>query len=474
MKSPRQRSKILSPEAASVAGYTIAALSALVVVTCSSGARGPVSPRTGAVASAPAAARNVSFSVPRPLAAVSSEATPAVLSTASGPLRPLPPPGGGGGPSSLPLPPSAPALSLPRFRTALEELAAGRRTEKVRVLWLGDSHAAADFWPDAVRKPLQAKFGNAGPGFVYLGLGVYRHAGEKEERDGRWHTEPKKPSLWMRQGDGMFGLGGIRTVPDGETSRLTVSLAKDCVRGKALWDLTFRLPTNEARFRINPGSDVQSLLIDSSTRVVGSIQHVEWQTDVGATVTIDHAASEPQIFGAVVESSAPGVVVDTLGINGARIGTPLAWEEEPWLSEARRRNASLFVLAYGTNEAGDQVAPRRYGPELESLVARARKAAPDADCLVVGPTDRAGPGWISLPRVLEIDAVERDAAGRAGCAFFSALDAMGGEGSLGRWAAQVPPLAAPDRVHLTPRGYGTLGAKMVLEMVPDPPHPEMR
>ena len=359
-------------------------------------------------------------------------------------------------------------LLLPRFRAALADLAAGRRSDSVRILWLGDSHVAADFWPDAVRKPLQAKFGNAGPGFVYLGLGVYRHAGAKVERDGRWHPEPRKPSLWMRQGDGVFGLGGIRVVPDGETSRLTVALAKDCVRGKARWDLAFRLPTDKARFRITTDNG-QSFSVDAATRAVGSIEHLEWQTEAGATVTVDRAASDPQIFGAVVESTGPGVVVDTLGINGARIGTPLAWDEEPWLSEARRRKASLFVLAYGTNEAGDEVAPRRYGPELESLVSRVRKAAPDADCLVVGPTDRAGPGWVTLPRVLEIDAVEREAAAHAGCAFWSTLSAMGGEGSLGRWAAQAPPLAAPDRVHLTPRGYGTLGAKMAVEMVPELP-----
>lgn len=450
MKSPRPRSTILSPETARVVGYALASLSALVVVTCAGGVQGPVSARTDRAVvpalAAPAAPGATAGALPS-----SGEPQPTSPSTQPGPS------GVDGSPN---------ALSLPRLRAALAELAAGRRSEKVRILWLGDSHAAADFWPDAVRKPLQAKFGNAGPGFVYLGLGVYRHAGAKEERDGRWRAEPKKPSLWMRQGDGTFGLGGIRAVPDGEASRLTIALAKDCVRGKALWDLTFRLPTDKARFRIDPGGGGQTLSVDAATFAIGSLEHATWQTDAGGTVTIDHAASDPQIFGAVVESSEPGVVVDTLGINGARIGTPLAWEEEPWLSEARRRKASLFVLAYGTNEAGDEVAPRRYGPELESLVARVRKAAPDADCLVVGPTDREGPGWVTLPRVLEIDAVEREAAGRAGCAFFSTIEAMGGEGSLGRWAALAPPLAAPDRVHLTPRGYGTLGAQMATLMVP--------
>ncbi len=119
-----------------------------------------------------------------------------------------------------------------------------------------------------------------------------------------------------------------------------------------------------------------------------------------------------------------------------------------------------MVLAYGTNEVGDQAAAWRYGPELESLVLLARQAAPDADCLIVGPTDREGPGWTAMPRVLEIEDIEQKTAERVGCSFFSSWHAMGGEGSLKRWAEQDPPLAAIDRVHLTPRGYGELGGMM--------------
>jgi lysophospholipase L1-like esterase len=324
---------------------------------------------------------------------------------------------------------------------------------------MGDSHAAADFWPDAVRKPLQARFGAGGPGFIYLGLGVYRHAGMKVVRDGKWRVAPRQPSLWTRQDDGIFGLGGIRVVPDDAKSRMELTLSADAVRGGARWDLAFRLPSRNARLRIAvQGGETRQ--VDSTTAAVGVLAHLEWRTKPGAAVVIDGAVGEPELFGIVVESERPGVVVDTLGINGARIATPLAWDAEPWLAEARRRSPSLFILAYGTNEVGDRLAPHRYGPELESLVARVRQAAPDADCLVVGPTDREGPGWTPLPRVAEIEAVERQTAERLGCGFWSARDAMGGEGSLRRWADQSPPLAASDHVHLTPRGYEELGRAM--------------
>ncbi len=437
MKKPR--STILSPESARATGLLLVSLSALTVVTCASAAHGPAIDATAKTIVPPRSAPNK----PQDALAGATSAT-------------APAPG---------LHAVERAARLDRFRGALAAMATGSRREPVRALWLGDSHTAADFWPDAVRKPLQVKFGDGGPGFVYVGLPAYRHAGIKVERSGPWRTEPRRPSLWMRQDDGVFGLGGIRAVPEGASSRATVVLSADAVRRAAHWDLAFRLPTDKARFSVATNGEVRA--VDAKTYPVGTIAHVEWETPTGGTMTIESAAGEPQILGAIVESAEPGVVVDTLGINGARIGTPLAWEADPWIEAARRRRASLVVIAYGTNEVGDQVAASRYGPELETLVERVRQAAPDADCLVVGPTDRESPEWTTLPRVAEIDSVEREAAGRAGCAFVSAFDAMGGDGGLKRWAEQTPPLAGSDHVHLTPRGYAELGAPILSALLPD-------
>ena len=422
MKRPKW--KTLSPEEARAAGYVALSATLLVIVTCAGAAR-PFSAPPAVASTAPPVSASV--------AAVAPEAVPAATAPAE-------------------LPASA---AIERFRAALRALREKRRTESVRVLWLGDSHTAADFWTDAVRRPLQATFGNGGPGFLYVGLNVYRHASVKVSREGRWRTEPKQPSLWMRQDDGVFGLGGMRTVPESGDAKATFELAKDAVSGRARWDIAFRLPDPHARFDVV--SEGQRRTIGAGTAPIGSVAHVEWESAPGAVVTVGQASGNPEIFGIVVESSDPGVVVDTLGINGARIGTPLAWEAGPWIDEARRRKPDLVVLAYGTNECGDGEAPFRYAPEIASLVERARTAAPDADCVVIGPTDRADPEWATMPRVAEIDAVEKSSAERSGCAFFSAWQAMGGEGSLKRWADQEPPLAATDHVHLTPRGYGELG-----------------
>jgi lysophospholipase L1-like esterase len=362
-------------------------------------------------------------------------------------------------------PPSPDPASVARFRAALEALSTGRRADPVRVLWLGDSHTAADFWPDAVRSALQERYGNGGPGFVSLGRRDYRHAGVKVLRDGRWKTVPHKPSLWVSQDDGVFGLTGIRMVAEHEASKASVEI-RPAVAVAHRWDLSYRLPTRASRFRLTPSGGTPRV-VDAQSCDVGKVQHLTWESAESGGLVIDRAAGNPDVFGVVVERAKPGVVLDTLGINGARLATPLAWNEASWVEEARLRKPSLVVFAYGTNEVGDQVAPHRYAETLEKLVLRARKAAPDADCAVFGPTDRLDKDWQTEPRVKEIDAVERETAERLGCWYVSVYGLMAQGGGYRHFANMLPPLAARDRIHLTMKGYSEIGAAIARALLGD-------
>jgi lysophospholipase L1-like esterase len=152
-------------------------------------------------------------------------------------------------------------------------------------------------------------------------------------------------------------------------------------------------------------------------------------------------------------------VLDTVGIDGARVATPLAWDGATWVSELARRHPRLVVAAFGTNEVYQEWPVERYGPQYEALKARIASAAPDASCLFIGPTDVMRQG-VTDPRVREIDAMQRAAAERLGCGFVSLFEMMGGEGAYGRWMKQDPPLAAHDGVHLSRAGYEKLGVAL--------------
>jgi lysophospholipase L1-like esterase len=156
-------------------------------------------------------------------------------------------------------------------------------------------------------------------------------------------------------------------------------------------------------------------------------------------------------------AACPSVVLDTLGIDGARAKTPLAWQAVAWERELAARRADLVVLAYGTNEVYESRDPNVYAGYYRELLARVRRAAPDADCLIIGPTDVMQTLGQSHPRVVEISSVQARVSSELGCGYVGAHELMGGEGSYSEWQTVKPQLAGADGVHLTVRGYQELG-----------------
>jgi lysophospholipase L1-like esterase len=351
---------------------------------------------------------------------------------------------------------SSESLRLSGFCAALHRLGREQGAEHVRVLWLGDSHTYADFLTHAVRTPLQRRYGNGGPGYLHLGIERYRHGGIKSDVEGKWRLEPESPSRSSRWGDGVFGLGGMRTVPVGSRASVEARLLPGAVASPVEYVLWFRLPRASAGFSIQV-DDGQPQPIDGTQHAAGTIASLRLAGGAGGRLRLGRFRGEPELFGVAVESQKPGVVLDTLGINGARAATPLGWDETEWVPLVGARKPALAVLAYGTNEVFADTAPARYAAHYRSLMGRIRRAQPNVECLLLGPTDVPQEDGTTRPRVLEIDDVQRRVAAELGCAFVSLHQAMGGPGSFGRWAQQEPPLAARDHVHLTPKGYERLG-----------------
>jgi lysophospholipase L1-like esterase len=426
------------------AAYWLAAIVSLLVVTCArSGQSGAKLEPTQVIASAKPRARAVAADEQGAAAAEAPAQVPAARTTNA-------------------------ALPLPRFYAALHELALGQRTRHVRVAWFGDSHTAADFMTDAVRQPLQRRFGVGGPGLVLLGLHPYRHAQASVQLHGSWRRVPVAPASIQPADSGSFGLAGIGAAPTSSDASLSVSLAPalEWARGPLRWELVYRLPSDSSEFVVSSGGLAPPEVMtprNGQTRPSG-LRSVVVQTDGEPTVFVTAPVAEPELFGVFVELAKAGVVLDTLGINGARIQTPLVWQAAPWMAELRAREPSLVVLSYGTNEVGDRLEAAQYRELYAQLLERIRRSS-DADCLILGPTERVLSDWSTHPRVLELDQVQRQAAEELSCAFISLVDAMGGPGSFRAWASAKPPLARKDRVHLAPAGYRQVGAIIAAQLL---------
>jgi lysophospholipase L1-like esterase len=436
-----------------VTGLAVVVFAGVVTVTCTATspplaeppATAPPSP--GASASPPAAA---AYAAAVPAASASTSAASAPTDAAGAPVDPT----------------AVGTIPLPRFQTALRALADGKRRDHVRVTWLGDSHTAADFWTGAVRRVLQKNFGDGGPGFVHVGWSGagYRHDGFRGIPSSTWKIRPGAYAQTTVTDDGVFGLGGVRFEPRQAQSRTGFNVTDASLAHEPLtFDLAYRLPAGAAIPTVRVGEKSESL----APSVAGKLSHFQVTGAAGTTSLHLDGADHIQLFGAVVESTKPGVVLDTVGLNGARLATFLAWDEATWVDELARRKSDLVVFAFGTNESQDlRGGAERYGEHLDALLARVRKAIPanSSECLVITPIDRRDEA--AALRLAKIRDVLAARAKAAGCTVWDAQAAMGGHGAMAAWAQETPARAGGDGVHLTGRGYASLGERLGNELLP--------
>ena len=413
--------------------------------------------------------------------------------------------------------PSGPARTGPlaHFYTALDGLASQTRRDHVRVLWLGDSHGQADFWTGRVRKILQKRFGNGGPGFVHIAYKGYRHDGVDLQMKDKWATRPRGPATGLSTFDGVFGLGGLLTSSDAAGSEASVEVRDTSLPKKLTWDLCYRFNKPGESIRVSvSGHKPTTLTAGAKIAAKPPLLHTSFTTlgdappkpassasaapastvkpadsasaapastvkpadsaapkqavsgtSKGPRLEVAPVSGVPFFCGVVVETDpmeSPGVVLDALGINGARYTTALAWDEEAWLAELSRRSPALVIFEYGTNESGDVgIKVDAYSEKVGKLVARVRKNKPDTDCVILAPTERAD----QEERSARIRDILRDAAKENACWFWDTIETMGGKGAMRAWRAENPPKGAKDGVHLTVRGYQELGDKLAADLL---------
>ena len=357
-------------------------------------------------------------------------------------------------------------LDLPKFYADLGELERKGRREAVRVLWLGDSHTAADYLTGALRSRLQARFGAGGPGFVRVGLRPYRHSQVRWACDGAWKIEPVPPPRRTPFDDGVFGLGGLRALPDGAPAQAGFELSKGAAGGQLRWQLWYSLGAAES-FKVTVAGVSQVVTSASAARDLPGAGFVSLDLQSGPEDRLEllTLGGSPRFFGLIVEGSEPGLVIDAVGIDGARLATALAWGEASFEAALRARAPSLVAFAFGTNEAFDADKVEKYRAQYQALLARVRVATPDVDCLIVGPPDAIAVAGGSEPRVSEIDSLQRSVAAELGCGYVSQLEIMGGPGSYSKWTHETPKLARGDRLHLTARGYEVMADSIASKLL---------
>ena len=163
-----------------------------------------------------------------------------------------------------------------------------------------------------------------------------------------------------------------------------------------------------------------------------------------------------------METDTPGVTWETMGVAGASNKSMFRQDRDHFIAQVQRRNPDLIIYQMGGNELGYPSLKRSGGKDYKAtytrVIKRLKEAAPNASCLIISPLDQAEKfrGRVrSKEMVSRMVQLQRETAEEQGCAFWSAWDAMGGEGSFARWMDMK--LAGSDLYHLTNRGLNHVG-----------------
>ncbi len=348
------------------------------------------------------------------------------------------------------------AEHLASFLAELANLARGEaKSDAIVTVW-GDSHTAADGWTSVLRSELKGRFGSGGRGFVTLGK--------------PWRTHGQK-QVAFTNGPGCEGHSVLEREPDAEGAYGLGGAYVLCRGKRAFVSTTFKERVDAVAIHLGGGplAGTVETLVDGAPSGLRNL-HMSSPTPVAWVIRLPEGAREITVrsrdgkpfrsYGISAHRHEAGVVVDALGINGARAENLERIDEVHLLQAVARRKPSLLVVAYGTNEAGDDGDAFTYADRLRRVLEKLRRGQPRAACLLVGPPDRServGDHWETMTRLVAIAELQRRIAAEQGCAFFDTLSAIGGPGTLELWSHEDPPRAQRDHVHYTWSGYATWG-----------------
>jgi lysophospholipase L1-like esterase len=263
--------------------------------------------------------------------------------------------------------------------------------------------------------------------------------------------------------DGIWGLGGVTFDTDKPSATAWVGPDPQSAKGTrvASFDLSYlRQPNGGSLDVLIDSKIIETLSTRGDSR---EIAHRVFETSQrSATLAVrTHGDGSVRLFGAVLESDKPGIIYDTLAINGVRIANFRRYDEAHFAAELKRREANLVVMMCGANEGNnDALALGAYRENLSDVLERIRRAVPNAGCLVVGPLDqaeRSGDGTLvskKMPR--KLTRLQREVSQAKGCAFFDTYNAMGGKDSMPRWFRRG--LVGADFIHPTETGAKMVGS----------------
>lgn len=357
------------------------------------------------------------------------------------------------------------SMRLSRFKHAIESLTS---TGSVRVLHYGDSQIEGDRISSYLREEWQSKYGGHGPGMVSV-VPLAPNFSIRQSYSDNWqrYTAFGKRDTNIRHSN--YGYRGV-------ICRYTSPQLDSTLSDTALGWLEFR-PSVQGYHHVRDFSKMR-LYFGNHRK---SLQLTVWVNDSLFTEEIIPATAgllsrswkfkstpkvirfefrggdSPDVYGLSLEGSS-GINVDNIGMRGASGVLFTRLSRSSFHQMMGAEPVHLIIYQYGGNTVPyikDENHARQYANRVRQQIQRLKELAPNADIIMVGPSDMStknGTSYVTYDAVPWVRNELKKIAMEEKVAFWDIYGAMGGLNSMPEWVNVKPPLAGQDYIHFTPRG----------------------
>lgn len=326
----------------------------------------------------------------------------------------------------------------------------------VRIAYYGDSFIGGDVVTGDLREFLQKEFGGQGVGAADL-VQPYSRITVSSKPNGLTLHLPTKPKDFK---SAIQSMDNLYTTSD-ETASVRLSGMKSSQS-----TFTEKWQNSFLYFRPINGTKVSGKIDGGALKEVysGKSDKLQMVKLEGETHSVEwNFTGQGNVFYFASNEGKNGVVLDNFGIVSVQ-GTHLKTIPQSTLEEfAAVRPYDLIILQYGLNVASpDNISNyKNYAKGMEDVIENFRKAWPHAAIMLVSVSDRCKGQKNGKPSTMkgieELVVIQRDLAKQNKIAFWNMFSAMGGNGSMGRLAADGN--AEKDYTHMNHKGGKIIAKK---------------
>ncbi len=345
------------------------------------------------------------------------------------------------------------------------------------ILQIGDSHTSADYFTGEVRRYLQARYGNGGPGYIDAGKphpGV-RSAALKVSATKGWNYAA------LQKGDDPrdFYLSGFTAKAARSGESLNFSSETPIPYDLVELEVVTGPKRGAVDVAFDGGEPIHNTLAeDRQDRIVyrftpdGTAPNVLRRISITTSDGLPVAISALSIF-----NKSYGVSYSNIGFPGATIDIVNKYDPKLLKDELNRIAPQIIVLAFGTNEGfNDHLDLSKYREHYLTVIRKVRSSLPNVTLVMIGPpqservasdcikdagstncsTESTGGSecaWPVPPKLDRVRELQRNLAKEEAIPFWDWANIMPAKCGADAWYGASPRLVTRDHVHFTAEGY---------------------